>query len=204
MCVFCCFFIADLIENSVFGIFEYAIFSSVNNFSKINVAKWNQLTINYLIDSFRIDTCSFIQLKQPPPVKKVYAYSYPNHANVFNNDFATVWNFINKRNCILNTIDSLHLACSDSLQIVEFYKFDSPTIYEISDNKTFFKIILYQDCSKSISKIDGLTELISGFEDNRGIIAPIRTLTIKTIIFKESNESDDFTIETLYIDSSQW
>ncbi|UCH14969.1 MAG: hypothetical protein JSV22_03135, partial [Bacteroidales bacterium] len=77
---------------------------SANNLRKIDVAKWNQLTINYLIDSFRIDTTSFIQLKQPPPVSKDFAYSYPSHANVFNNDIATVWNFINKRSCVLNTI----------------------------------------------------------------------------------------------------
>jgi hypothetical protein len=141
-------------------------------------------------------------LKQPPPVSKNFAYSYPGHANVFNNDIATVWNFINKRSCVLHTIDSLYLMCSDSLEIVEFYKFYSPVIYEISDSRTFYRIILYQDGRKAISKIDELSELISGFEDNRGVIAPIRTLTIKSKVYRYLNEGDGLTIETLYIDSS--
>jgi len=173
---------------------------SNHNLSKIDVAKWNQLTINYLIDSFRIDTTSFKQLKQPPPVSKNFAYSYPSHANVFNNDIATVWNFINKRSSVLSTIDSL--SRSDSLEIIELYKFRSPAIYEIHDSNNSYKIVLHQDGNKTISKLDKFSEVISGFKDNRGVIAPIRTLTIKSKVYRHSNKDNGVKIGTLYIDSS--
>lgn len=170
---------------------------------KIDVAKWNQLNLNYLIDSCRIDTTSFLQLKQPPPNSKDFAYSYPIYASVFNNDIATIWNFINKRNLVLDAIDSLYTKHLDTLEIIEFYKFNAPAIYEVTNGRIIYEITLKKDGSKTITRIFELSTLISGFEDNRGEIAPIRTLTMKSKIFNYKNECDSLFIETLYIDSSE-
>jgi len=176
---------------------------STKHLSKINIAKWNQLTINHLIDSFRIDTTSFTQIKQPPPLSKILPYSYPTDATIFNNDIATSWNFINKRSCFINIVDSLYETSSSNFQIIEFYKFYNPTVYEISDSKTSYKIILNRDSTKLVSKIDSLSLVISGYIDNRELpVTPIRTLIIKSKTYNNLNKGNDFIIETLYIDSS--
>ncbi|MCT4685690.1 hypothetical protein [Vallitalea sp.] len=175
-----------------------------DNLHEIDVAKWNQLTVNCLIDSFRLDTTSFVQFKQPPPESKNFAYSYPNYANIFNNDIATIWNFVNRRSCIINSIDSLYSKHSASieLEIIEYYRFYFPVVYEISDGKNSYKIVLNKNCDKIINKISKLSDLVSDFDDNRGGVAPVRTLTIMSKICRKANGSDKFMIKTLYIDSS--
>lgn len=192
MCIFIVFFI-------LFTCCNVKNINSTIDLNTLNISKWNQLTVNKLINSFRIDTTNYNQLKQPPPLSKVSTFSYPNSSKIFNNDIATIWNFLNRRNYALNIVDSIFSDCKNKLEIIEFYKFRSIITYEVSCDNDYFKIVLYPDNSKKVNEIDELSTLMSGLEDNRGVSAPIRTLTIKSTIEK----NNIFIINTLYIDSSE-
>lgn len=171
---------------------------SVDFLKKIDITEWNQLTINSLIDSFRIDTTSFNQLKHPPPSSRRLKYTYPRYAMVLNNDFATVWYFINRRYTVLNIIDSLSLENTDSFKIFEYYSLFESATYRVSDGISSFEIELRNDGSFNVDKINELGVVTTKALDYRGNpISPITGMTIKTII---DNHKNTFRIEELYIE----
>jgi hypothetical protein len=174
----------------------------VDKHFKLNVAKWNQLTINSIIETFRIDTNYFQLLKQPPPRREKYSYSYPVSSSIFNNDIATIWNFINSRNLILRTVDSLQFN-KGNLEVLEFYKFHTQYEFVISNEEVHYEILLDVKGNLTIRKVEEIPVVMDGLVDNRQKIEPIRTLTIRSIICLKPECNDSIVIKTLYIDSSE-
>ncbi len=170
---------------------------------RVDIAEWNQLTMNLLIDSFRIDTTSFSELKQIPPVRYVGVYDYPNFTHTYNNDIAIAWNFLNRRYVLIQKLNEIGISHCSKIEIDEYYSlFDRKADYGITDGIDYYKVTVKAG-KTTVEQRKEQSKTVRGFIDNRREeLKPLRNLRIKSVIDFTGKKSR-YTIQTIYIDDNR-
>ncbi len=191
--------------NSIVALFISLISCSTPNMKttfleRVDIAEWNQLTMNLLIDSFRIDTTSFPELKQRPPFEYVGVYDYSNFAEICNNDIAIAWNFLNKRCVLLKKLEEIEISHCSKIEINEYHSvIDRKVDYDITDGISCYRITIKVG-KTTVEQREEQSEIVKGFVDNRGKeLKPLKSLCVKSII-DFTDKKVKYSIETIYID----